>query len=366
MRTSRKRSLTFGILSSLATQGCASMDTEASPTVGALHRVSISSDDDASEIKPMKFSVNDGATTVQAKSYLLVANSDVSYIALHFSSFDLPVECTMEVSDVQGTLDSTTALTDKGRNGTGKFWAKHVKDSSLMLTLKCSGDTAEALETSNFQIDKYAAGYPHDFEYFHDVPTSAPTEGPTSSPTNGPTSTPTYSPTEDPTAAPTSGPTSGPTLGPTTDRIQKSEVHSRRSEVFNVYVNEASNGGHRRRKIRRKLGVCSSQDSRQSVACSSSGVEEKFHGVARLLIDGRFVCSGFLVSDNLLVTASMCLDAADNALDVDYEFQFQQQSCDSFTLERTEIYEGLEVVNYSETSGFAIIRLAGNPGAKYG
>jgi len=375
-RTSRKRSLTFGILASLATQGCASSDTEAIPAIGALHTISISSDDEASEIKPMKFSVNDGATTVQAKSYRLDASdSDTSYIALHFSSFDLPIECTMEVADAQGRLGSTTTLTGKGRKGNGKFWARHIEDSSLLVTLKCNGDTAETLlETSNFQIDKYVAGYPNDFEYHHEVPTAAPTEGPTSSPTNGPTSTPTSSPTEDPTAAPTGAPTSGPTSGPTTpDRIQTSEVHTGgRSEVFNIHVNQSSTnnggGGRRKRKRqRRKLGVCSPQDSRQSVACSSAGVEEQSRGVARLLIDGRFVCTGFLVSDNLLVTASICLDDEDNALDVDYEFQFQRQSCDDETLlERSEIYEGLEVVKYSETSDYAVIRLTGNPGAKYG
>ncbi|KAL3926113.1 MAG: hypothetical protein SGBAC_013599 [Bacillariaceae sp.] len=346
----------------MATQGCASMDTEISPTIGALHTISISSDDDASDIKPMKFSVHDDATTVQAKSYRLDANSNASYISLHFSSFDLPIDCVVEVSDVQRTSDSTSVLTDKGRNGKGKFWAKQVKDSSLMLTLKCNGDTAGRLEASNFQIDKYVTGYPHGFENFHAVSTEEPTAGPTSSPTNGPTSTPTYSPTEDPTVAPTIGPTSGPTP----DRIQTSEVHTVRSEVFNAPFHEASNGGHRVRQRQRKLGVCNGQDSRQSVSCSSSGAEERTRGVARLLIDGRFVCSGFLVSDNLLVTASMCLDDADNALDVDYEFQFQQQYCHSSTLHRSEIYEGLEVVQYSETSDIAIIRLTGNPGTKYG
>jgi len=60
------------------------------------------------------------------------------------------------------------------------------------------------------------------------------------------------------------------------------------------------------------------------------------------------------------------LDNSDQALDVDYEFQFQASSCHSKTLARSEIFEALEVVENNETSDFVIIRLAGNPGAKYG
>ena len=66
MKAGIKRSLTFVILGSLASQGGASVDTEISPTVGALHAIKISSDDGVSDIKPMKFSIKEGATKDEA------------------------------------------------------------------------------------------------------------------------------------------------------------------------------------------------------------------------------------------------------------------------------------------------------------
>jgi len=392
MKSSRKISLALSALATCMTHGYARMDTEGPAVVGSLHTIHISSNDAETQIPPLKFSVNNGTQTMQGRTYILSHLNDndkkeASYIALHFANFDLHPFCTMEITDSKRTSKSSTILTGKGRSGEGTFWAKHINDSSAMMMLKCDG--GNALARSQFQIDQYVAGYPidHNAEITNNIfprstpgptlpegPTATPTTGPTNSPTNGPTSGPTYAPTEDPTAAPTGGPTSAPT----SDEDPSSGPNFRSgmdSEIFTVNLNESSAisrgsspAEHKPPTRRRNLGVCGSQDDRQSVACfrsTNGNVYQQSLAVARLLISGRFVCSGFLVAQDLLVTASSCLDDG-SALEVDYEFHYQQSSCESKILTSSEIFQAVRVLEHNPTSDYSIVQLAGSPGAKYG
>jgi len=75
-----------------------------------------------------------------------------SYIAIHFSDFDLAPGDSVLVSDGWG--GQSYAMTGRGKMDLGAFWSQHVKGDTAVLVLQ--GDP----QRSFFTIDQYAAGFP--------------------------------------------------------------------------------------------------------------------------------------------------------------------------------------------------------------
>lgn len=105
------------------------------------------------------------------------------------------------------------------------------------------------------------------------------------------------------------------------------------------------------------------KDQRQPISAATRVIQQRGKSVARLkfMTDaGEALCTGFLISGDLLVTNNHCIDTATDLSSLVAEFGFDRTSSvvDPFaasSLERTDT-----ALDYS------IIRLAGHPGAKYG
>jgi len=91
----------------------------------------------------------------------VITHEGASYMSVHFSNFHLPKECSMDVTNGDGTQSST--LTRKGRAQQGTFWAQHVTGDVVKLVLKCPSKTAV------FDVDTYAAGNPGLNDFGSDV-----------------------------------------------------------------------------------------------------------------------------------------------------------------------------------------------------
>lgn len=79
----------------------------------------------------------------------------------------------------------------------------------------------------------------------------------------------------------------------------------------------------------------------------------------------RKYCSGTLVQEDLFLTASHCIDSSVTRDHISFEYEFEEDSSD---LKKEVNFEILEVVEDGASEGFdyAVLRLAGAPGAQFG
>jgi len=97
----------------------------------------------------------------------------------------------------------------------------------------------------------------------------------------------------------------------------------------------------------------------------------KSRAVARLLIGGSRLCTGWLVSPhNHLLTNAHCISSAAAALDTDFEFAAEAPSCSitNCTLcHPGQVYSGATLVRISTTLDYALVRIdTGDPAAQFG
>ncbi|GMU21003.1 MAG: hypothetical protein AMXMBFR13_10990 [Phycisphaerae bacterium] len=83
----------------------------------------------------------------------VVSHPGATYIALHFSGFDLAPGSSLAISDPGGT--HRYVLTGRGKMQAGSFWARHIKGDTVVLELTGG---AEGIGPG-FLIDEYAAGF---------------------------------------------------------------------------------------------------------------------------------------------------------------------------------------------------------------
>lgn len=76
-----------------------------------------------------------------------------TYIAPHFSAFDLGPNAYLVISDGNG--DQAYVLVGKGKLDAGTFWSRHVKGDTAILRLY-GWDSSHG---SGFEVDEYAAGF---------------------------------------------------------------------------------------------------------------------------------------------------------------------------------------------------------------
>ena len=204
-----------------------------------------------------------------------------TYIAVHFSDFQLAEGDYLVISDARG--DQSYTLRGRGKMGAGEFWARHVKGDSVVMRLY----TASKEGAQGFVIDEFAAGY---------------------------------------------------------------------EEIG--YSPEA---------------ICGVDDKENAVCYENSYATEylRSKAVARMLISGTYLCTGWLVSsDNHLLTNEHCVTSSTEALNTDFEFMAEAPSCGSTNCQLCypgDTISGATFVQDDAGLDYALLRFdSDDPAASYG
>lgn len=118
---------------------------------------------------------------------------------------------------------------------------------------------------------------------------------------------------------------------------------------------------------KRDLGLCR-QDDRENVQCYEASHPEAFkaaNSIVRMQY-GNDVCTGWMISPGLLITAGHCVENEEEASNTQYGFNFASTSCDTDVFEDPEIIEAIELVKFSREADYTMLRMKGFPGFKYG
>jgi len=207
---------------------------------------------------------------------------EATYIALHFSSFDLVRGDYLIVSDLMG--GQMYKLEGKGKMEAGTFWSRHIKGEAVQLELVTSGQNP----ASRFVIDQYVSGF----------------------------------------AA----------LAPPDSKA-----------------------------------ICGVDDKENAVCYQSTHPSEYDRGraVARLLINGSGLCTGWLVSSNdHLMTNEHCISSAADALNTDYEFMAEADNCSDSNCQLCHpgtVYSGATFIQDDAGLDYCLVQInSGNPASTHG
>jgi hypothetical protein len=206
---------------------------------------------------------------------------DATYLALHFTRFELAPGDQVFVSDPTG--GQRHQVSARGAAEDSAFWARHVKGDTLVLEL-VSTAAAAGVQRSAFKVEEYAAGFPG--------------------------------------------------VGGGTEAI------------------------------------CGADD-KENVACYTGTTQhDRARAVARLLIQGRYLCTGWLVSsDSLLLTNEHCISSSREALNTDYEFRAEAPDCNSSNCQLCwagTVYDGVQFIRDNPALDYALVRLGGEPATAHG
>eukprot|EP00526_Cylindrotheca_closterium_P012249 CAMPEP_0113607306 /NCGR_PEP_ID=MMETSP0017_2-20120614/3315_1 /TAXON_ID=2856 /ORGANISM="Cylindrotheca closterium" /LENGTH=466 /DNA_ID=CAMNT_0000515903 /DNA_START=29 /DNA_END=1426 /DNA_ORIENTATION=+ /assembly_acc=CAM_ASM_000147 len=137
--------------------------------------------------------------------------------------------------------------------------------------------------------------------------------------------------------------------------------------------NVAEDGEVMRRKLteaneQRNLDICRNDDLKNA-QCYEATHPEAFqvaNSVVRMKYGNDF-CTGWMISPGLLMTAGHCVITEEEVVNTEYQFSYASTLCDADSLSvLTEIIKPVELVKIDKISDYAIIRMTGNPGFKYG
>jgi len=217
-----------------------------------------------------------------AVSSWMVSHPEATYIALHFSSFDLGEGEKLIISDATGAQRYT--LSGQGKLGAGTFWARHIKGDTAVLEYSRSKEAPG----KGFVIDEYVAG--------------------------------------------------------------------------NVDLGGGSTEA-----------ICGLDDKENAICYASSHPTEynESRAVARLLIAGSSLCTGWLVSaQNHLITNDHCISSSSDALNTDYEFMAEAPNCSDTNCQLCwdgVVFSGATYVKGSTNLDYTLVQInSGNPAATYG
>lgn len=116
--------------------------------------------------------------------------------------------------------------------------------------------------------------------------------------------------------------------------------------------------------------ICGVDDFENAICRAPSVEYDRGRAVARMLIQGSFLCTGWLASANdHFVTNEHCITTSAEALNTDYEFGAEAPSCGSGNCQLCfpgTIYSGAVFIQDSPGLDYALIQLAGNPSATWG
>lgn len=119
--------------------------------------------------------------------------------------------------------------------------------------------------------------------------------------------------------------------------------------------------------------ICGADDKENAI-CYASSHPTEYHesrAVARLLISGAWLCTGWLASaDNHLVTNEHCITSASEALNTDYEFMSEAPNCTSSNCQLCwagDIYSGAAFLQDNAALDYSLVQInSGDPAALYG
>lgn len=118
--------------------------------------------------------------------------------------------------------------------------------------------------------------------------------------------------------------------------------------------------------------ICGTDDKRNAVCYQTTYPTEydKSRAVARLLIQGSSLCTGWLASSSdHLITNEHCITSSSDALNTDYEFMAEAPNCSDSNCQLChagDIYSGASFVQDNPSLDYALVTLSGNPSATYG
>lgn len=250
-------------------------------------------------------------------------HTGASYIAVHFSDFNLPEGCTMKVSGdpitniFEGVSNGKQeySMTGLGKMEMRTFWSQHVKGGSIVLKVRC--EMGNARDKGWFSIDKYAAGYSN-LEAF------------------------------------------GNKNGGNRMLLR----HNKDTASFDHYLQQQNE---------RRAAICGVDDKENAICYSGSHTIEysRSSAVARLLIEGSWLCTGWLASsNNHLITNEHCISSNTAAMNTDYEFMAQASNCNDVNCQMChggETFSGGTLVQDNASLDYALVQItSGNPASTYG
>lgn len=127
----------------------------------------------------------------------------------------------------------------------------------------------------------------------------------------------------------------------------------------------------------RNLVICNKDEKRNAICWKEEFPEvyEKSRAVAKLLIQGTRVCTGWLVGpNNYLIANWHCIANEEQALNTDYTFSYEAKrgSCqdggihDYVTPDNYDTFSAESLVKVDFEKDYALIKLMGDPVRKYG
>eukprot|EP00980_Cylindrotheca_fusiformis_P029086 scaffold22714_cov155-Cylindrotheca_fusiformis.AAC.3 len=117
----------------------------------------------------------------------------------------------------------------------------------------------------------------------------------------------------------------------------------------------------------RQLGVCRNDD-RENVQCYEASHPEAFaaaNSIVRIQYDSD-VCTGWMISPRLLMTAGHCVGTEEQAINTQYRFNYASTSCDADVFGEVETIDSIEMVEFNKEADYTIVKMDGYPGYKYG
>lgn len=223
-----------------------------------------------------------------------LSHPGATYIALHFTDFELAPGDILIVSDGNG-LQSYT-LEGRGKQEAGTFWARHIKGDTVMLQLVAHGPAGGA----GFRVDEYVAGHVD--------------------------------------------------LGPA-PRVEVAPL----ANVTDAKKRPRLPGGTE--------AICGADDKLNAICYADTHPVEYDHAraVARLLINGSSLCTGWLASPfDHLITNEHCITTAEDALNADYEFMAEAPNCSDANCQLCfdgVVYSGATLIDDSASHDFALVQL---------
>jgi len=118
--------------------------------------------------------------------------------------------------------------------------------------------------------------------------------------------------------------------------------------------------------------ICGVDDKDNAVCYESSYPTEyeRSRAVARLLTNGAFLCTGWLVTaDGKLLTNEHCITSASEALNTDYEFMAEAPGCSDGNCQLCytgDVTAGGTLLRDNASLDYALVQLGGNLSASYG
>jgi hypothetical protein len=122
--------------------------------------------------------------------------------------------------------------------------------------------------------------------------------------------------------------------------------------------------------LKRDLAICGVVDDKKNAKCYQSTHPTEYNkakAVARLIINGAWGCTGWLVGpNNMLLTNEHCITSNSDALNTDFQFMYEGGSCTSNSVSGSQTFDGTSLLLDNSNKDYALVQLSGNPISQFG